>query len=71
MKTSAPIADLVWLESEIEEALLHLLSKPCDPAEIAKLEHCQSELRDDIEWLRHDAAIQQEIEQKQRWRTAA
>lgn len=66
MKTSPPVADLVWLESEIDEALLHLLSKPCDAAEIAKLEHCQSDLRDDIEWLRHDVAVQQEMAQKRR-----
>ena len=56
MGKPANIADLARLEDEIHEALINLIDKPTNSVTLADLKRRQLHLKDQIEWLLHEAA---------------
>jgi len=57
MGKPADISDLERLEDEIDQALIDLINKPTDnKTTIRDLRRCQTHLKDEIEWLRHEGA---------------
>lgn len=55
MEKPANVADLEQLEDEVDEALINLINKPTCNVTFADLKRRQLYLRDEIEWLRHEA----------------
>ncbi|HYC16522.1 MAG TPA: hypothetical protein VEC94_04890 [Pseudolabrys sp.] len=56
MEKPANIADLEQLEDEVDQALIDVINKSSGSVTFADLRRRQSYLRNEIEWLRHEAS---------------